>query len=145
TWMLPAMTSVRLESSAGTCDSHGIHSTLMFFTPSQSRTPLLISQSMPLAALVFSSRMASGGFCDRPSVIPSFTALASEPSPQLSNIGLVSKKNVISSAIADLAASAPTKPMARARRKYGTTVQPPCEISGEDSGVGSPGPDNDTS
>ena len=116
TWMLPAMTSARLDSRAGTTDSHGIHSTLMVFTPSQSRTPLLISQSMPLAALVFGSRIASGGFSDRASVIPSFCALASEPSPQLSKIGLVSKKNVCSSASAAVAASALVKPTASARR-----------------------------
>src|SRR5580658_11073584 len=99
-WMLPAMTSVRLDSSAGICDSHTIHSTLTVFTPSQSSTALLISQSTPLGCLVFSSRKASGGACERPRVMPSFCALASDGSPQLSNTGLASLKKVGSCAIA---------------------------------------------
>src|SRR5580658_258374 len=84
-WMLPAMTSVRLDSSAGICDSHTIHSTLTVFTPSQSSTALLMSQSTPLGCLVFSSSHASGGACENPRVMPFFWALASHGSPQFSD------------------------------------------------------------
>ena len=96
--MLPAITSMRLESSAGTTDAHGIHSSLILLTPIQSSTALLMSQSMPLACLVFSSRNASGGFSEKPRVMPSVCALVSDASPQLSNMGFDSLKNVGSSA-----------------------------------------------
>src|SRR6266404_2935584 len=114
--MLPAMTSVRLESSAGTCDSQGIHSSLMVLTPIQSSAALLMSQSMPLACFVCSSSHASGGFTEKPSVIPSFCALAREGSPQFSNIGFDSWKKVCARADADSATSEPARPNARMKR-----------------------------
>src|ERR1700730_7685608 len=114
--MLPAMTSVRLESRAGTCDSQGIHSSLMVLTPIQSSAALLMSQSMPLACFVCSSSHASGGLTEKPSVTPSFCALASEGSPQLSNIGFDSWKKVGARADADSATSEPARPNARMRR-----------------------------
>src|SRR6516225_8641477 len=92
--MLPAMTSVRFESSAGICDSQGIHSSLTVLTPSQSSAALLMSQSMPMGCLVFSSSQASGGLTEKPSVMPSFCAFDSDGSPQLSNIGCDSLKKV---------------------------------------------------
>ena len=72
TWMFVAMTSMRLESSAGICDSQGIHSNLMVLTPSQSSTALLISTSMPLASLVSGSRIECGAivrFAERDAVL----------------------------------------------------------------------------
>src|ERR1700722_12097824 len=122
--MLPAITSVRLDSSAGTCDSHGIHSSLILSTPIQSRAALLMSQSMPLACLVFSSRKASGGFCEKPSVMPSFCALPNDPSPQLSNIGLDSLKKVGSSASAGAAGGKAN----RATAKPNTAVERPARL-----------------
>src|SRR6266403_4296752 len=106
--MLPAMTSVRFDSRAGTCDSQGIHSSLMVLTPIQLSAALLMSQSMPLASFVLSSSHASGGLTEKPSVTPSFCAFASEGSPQLSNIGFDSLKN--SCAKAGSAVSDPATP-----------------------------------
>src|SRR5208282_1803321 len=112
-WMLPAITSVRFESSAGICDSQGIHSILTFLTPIQSRAALLMSQSIPVGLLVCSSSQASGGLFEKPRVMPSFCAFASEPSPQPSNIGLDSLKNVGSAPTAGSATNEPAKPRAR--------------------------------
>ena len=50
--MLPAITSVRFESSAGTWLSQGIHASLMSFTPIQSSAALLMSQSIPVGCFV---------------------------------------------------------------------------------------------
>src|SRR5712672_4315891 len=111
--MLPAMTSVRFDSSAGTCDSHGIHSSLMVLTPIQLSAALLMSQSMPLASFVLSSSHASGGLTEKPSVMPSFCALASDGSPQLSNIGCDSLKKAGSCAAAGRATVEAAKPKAR--------------------------------
>src|SRR6266702_8845662 len=115
--MLPAITSVRLESNAGTCDSQGIHSSLMVLTPIQSSAALLMSQSMPLACLVCSSSHTSGGLTEKPSVTPSFCAFASDGSPQLSNIGCDSLKKLGSCcASAGSAASEEARPRASMKR-----------------------------
>src|SRR5277367_320804 len=129
--MLPAITSVRLDSNAGTCDSHGIHSSLILSTPIQASAALLMSQSMPPASLVFSSRKASGGFCENPRLMPSFCAFDSEPSPQLSNIGLDSLKNVGSSACA----GQPSGKMDNATAKPNATAARPVRL---DTGSVSP-------
>src|SRR3954467_6418379 len=107
--MLPAITSVRFDSSAGIWLSHGIHSCLMVFTPIQSSTALLISQSIPVGFLLSSSH-ASGGFTENPSVTPLLTAFAYEGSPQLSNMGFDSLKNscALASGAARSAQASPT-------------------------------------
>ncbi len=113
TWMFCAITSVRPDSSAGICDSQGIHSIVRFSTPSQSSTALLISTSMPLASLVLGSRIECGAITDSPSTMPSSRTRSSEPSAQFSNIGWVSWKN---SSACEAAMPAPPNAAARPAR-----------------------------